>query len=218
VSKFSFGKLVVFSFTLFAIAACSETTTHISQSYRNPGFEQTVFKKLFVIGVGDTQERRKAFEDDFVAAIVAQGGSATTSWTVLPKAEQLTEEEIRSAVEAGGFDGVLISRLLSVDKEKEYTPGSTYYNAKTNYYGGGYGYGYGGYYGFYGTTYAKMHEPGYFETSTTIRVETNLYSIASDELVWNGQSDTIDPKSISDARASVTAAVAKKLKEEKLIP
>ncbi|MBT8468644.1 MAG: hypothetical protein KJN97_07825, partial [Deltaproteobacteria bacterium] len=86
------------------------------------------------------------------------------------------------------------------------------------YYAGGAGlYGYG-YYGFYGTTYAKVHEPGYFDTSTTIRVETNLYSLSTDALVWTGQSATVDPKSIPDARGSITHAVAQKLKEEKLIP
>ena len=211
-------KLLVFLVALCPVAACSKTTTSISQSYRNPGYEQAVFKKLLVIGVAENQQGRQAFEDAFVKAIAEQGGSAHTSWGVLPKSEQLTEEEIRGAVEAGGFDGVLITRLLAVDKEEEYTPGSTYLNPKTSYYAGGYGYGYGGYYGFYGTTYAKVHEPGYFETSTTIRVETNLYSVANDGLVWTGQSNTVDPKSIPDARESMTAAVAKKLKEEKLIP
>jgi hypothetical protein len=36
--------------------------------------------------------------------------------------------------------------------------------------------------------------------------------------VWTGQSETVDPESIPDARESMTAAVAKKLKEERLIP
>jgi len=211
--------------TLFAstvalclLAACSKTTTNISQSYRNPGYEQTVFKKLFVIGVAENQESRQAFEDAFANAINGQGGSAATSWGHLPKSEQLTEDEVRSAVEAGGFDGVLITRLLAVDKAQQYTPASTYNNPQTRYYAGGGGlYGYG-FYGFYGTTFAQVHEPGYFETSTTIRVETNLYSVATDSLVWTAQSDTVDPSSIPDARDSMTAAVAKKLKEEKLIP
>ncbi len=78
-------------------------------------------------------------------------------------------------------------------------------------------YGYG-FYGFYGTTFAEVHEPGYFKTSTTVRVETNLYSLATDALVWTGQSATVDPTSIADVRESMTAAVAQKLKEEKLIP
>ena len=213
-----FRTLFVSTLALCLLAACSTTTTNISQSYRNPGYEQTVFKKLFVIGVAENQESRQAFEDAFANAINGQGGSAATSWGLLPKSEQLTEDEVRSAVGAGGYDGVLITRLLAVDKDQQYTPASTYTNAQTRYYAGGGGlYGYG-YYGFYGTTFAQVHEPGYFKTSTTIRVETNLYSVATDSLVWTAQSDTVDPSSIPDARESMTAAVAKKLKEEKLIP
>jgi hypothetical protein len=136
----------------------------------------------------------------------------------LPKSTQLEEDEIRAALADGNFDGVLITRLLSVDKDQEYVEPKAYNNPKTTYYAGGGGlYGYG-YYGFYGTTYARVHEPGYFETSTTIVLETNLYSVANGGLVWTGQSETVDPESIPDARDSMTAAVAKKLKEENLIP
>ncbi len=203
---------------LCLLAACSKTTTSIAQSYRNPGYEQAVFTKLLVIGVAENQESRQDFEDAFSNAITGQGGVASASWGHLPKSEQLTEDEVRSTVEAGGFDGVLITRLLAVDKEQQYTPASTYNNPRTRYYAGGGGlYGYG-FYGFYGTTYAQVHEPGYFETSTTIRVETNLYSVATDSLVWTAQSDTVDPSSVPDALESMTTAVAKKLKEEKLIP
>ena len=217
-SKTQLAKLAIFIIAAAVLAACSKTNTSIPQSYRNPGYEQTVFKKLLVIGVAENEESRKAFEDAFAKAIADEGGTAQGSWSLLPKSEQLTEEEIRTAIEAGNFDGVLITRLLSVDKEQEYTPASTYNNPQTRYYPGGGGmYGYG-FYGFYGTTYAKVHEPGYFETSTTIRLETNLYSAANDGLVWTGQSDTVDPESIPDARESMTTAVAKKLKEEKLIP
>jgi len=219
VTKSKLGKLFVFLVVVSALAACNKAKTSIPQSYRNPGYEQTVFKKLFVIGVAENDESRQAFENAFAKAIVDEGGRAERSWSVLPKSTQLEEEEIRAALKAGNFDGVLITRLLSVDKEQEYTPASTYNKPRTRYYSGGSGglYGYG-FYGFYGTTYAKVHEPGYFETSTTIRLETNLYSVANDGLVWTGQSETVDPESIPDARESMTTAVAKRLKEEKLIP
>ncbi len=217
------SKLFIFLVALSALAACSTTTTNISQSYRNPGFEETVFKKVLVIGVAENQEGRQAFEDAFAKAIADEGGEAQASWTLLPQNTQLEEEQIRAALEGKNFDGVLITRLLSVDKDQEYVEPKAYSNPKTTYYAGGggyYGRGYygGGYYGFYGTTYATVHEPGYFETSTTLRLETSLYSLATNSLVWTGQSDTVDPESIPDARASMTAAVAKKLKEERLIP
>jgi hypothetical protein len=205
---------------LCALAACNKNkaNTNISQSYENPGFETTVFSNLLVIGVAENEEGREAFENAFAKAIQDRGGTAQPSWSVLPKTTQLEEQEIRDALEAGGYDGVLITRLLSVEKDKEYTPASTYNNPRTRYYAGGGGmYGYG-FYGFYGTTYAQVHEPGYFKTSTIIRLETSLYSTAADGLVWTGQSETIDPASIPDARASMTAAVAQKLKELNLIP
>lgn len=205
---------------LVAVTACSKTGTNISQSYRNPGFEKTVFKKLFVIGVAQDQAGRQAFEDAFAAAIVNEGGGAQASWSVLPDDTLLSEEQIHGAIENGEFDGVLITRLLSVEKSKEYTPPKKYNRPRTTYYAAGpaWGRGFGGYNGFYVTTFAQVHEPGYFDTSTTVLLETNLYSVATNDLVWTAQSETIDPESIPDIRASMTRTVAKKLKEERLIP
>lgn len=206
--------------SLLALAACKTTSTNFSQSYRNPGYEGTFFKKVMVIGVAQDQKGRQAFEDALVSAIVAEGGSAEASIGVLPHEEQISEDQLHAAIDAGGFDAVLITRVLSVDKSQEYTPPKAYNNPETRYYpaSSGWGYGYGGYYGFYGTTFAEVHEPGYFETSTTVKLETNLYSVATNELVWTGQSETVDPESIDDARSSMTHAVAKKLKAERLIP
>jgi hypothetical protein len=206
---------------LLALAACKTTTTNFSQSYRNPGYEETVFKKMLVIGVAQDAPGRKAFEDALASAIANEGGTAAPSYTILPDDEQISEDQLHAVIESEGVDGVLITRLLSIDKTTEnYTAPKQYNNPQTRYYPGGsaYGYGYGGFYGFYGTTYAAVHEPGYFDTSTTLKLETNLYSVATNELVWTGQSETIDPDSIEDARASVTQAVAKKLKAERLIP
>ena len=205
---------------VLALAACKTTATHFSQSYRNPGYEATVFKKVMVIGVAQDQKGRQAFEEALVAAITEEGGTAQASINVLPNEERISEEQLHAAIDAGGFDAVLITRVLSVDKSKEYTPPKAYNNPQTRYYPAspGWGYGYGGYYGFYGTTFAEVHEPGYFETSTTLKLETNLYSVATNDLVWTGQSETVDPESIDDARGSMTQAVAKKLKAERFIP
>jgi len=205
---------------VLALVACKTTDTKFSQSYRNAGYEETVFTKVMVIGVAQDQKARQAFEDALVAAIAKEGGTAEASIGVLPNEEQISEDQLHAAIDAGGFDAVLITRVLSVDKSQEYTPPKTYNNPQTRYYPAspGWGYGYGGYYGFYGTTFAEVHEPGYFDTSTTLRLESNLYSVATNELVWTGQSETIDPQSIDDARGSMTQAVAQKLKEERLIP
>lgn len=210
----------IISVILFSAAACKTTTaTSISQSFRNPGFEETVFQKLFVMGVGKDQDQRIAFEDAFVAALVREGGGAEASWSMLPEATLLSEERIHAALDGGSFDGVLVTRLLSVDRNTTYTPPRRYSRPRTNFYQPGiaWGMGFGGFYGFYGTTFTEVHKPGYFETSKTFRLETSLYSVATNDLVWTAQSETIDPKSISDLLASMTSAVAKRLASEGLI-
>jgi hypothetical protein len=131
----------------------------------------------------------------------------------------LPEEAIHGAIEAGSFDGVLITRLLGVDRNTTFTPPRKYYRPRTTFYHAGpaWGMGFGGFYGFYGTTFTEQHRPGYFETSKTVRLETNLYSAATNDLVWTAQSETVDPKSVPDLLNSMTAAVAKRLRSEGFI-
>ena len=206
----SVTRLFIFILALASLSACNKTSTTIPLSWRNPQYANGGFQKLFVIGVGEDNGARRLFEDTFAKAIAQEGAAAQASWGHLPQSEQLTEEQIRGAIEGGDFDGVLVTRLLNVEQSKEYVPPSTH-TVPTTYHGYGY-------YGYYGTSYAVVHEPGYYKTNTTFRVETNLYSVATGDLVWSGQSDTLNPESLTDVIDSMTAAVAKKLKSEKLIP
>jgi len=206
------------------IAACkSSTATHLSQTFRNPGFEETEFKELFVIGVAEDQDGRMAFENAFAAAIANEGGGAQASWKSLPESTLLSEERIHSAIDGSSFDGVLMTRLLSVDKKNtKYTPPRKYNRGRKTLgfvpAGPSWGMGWGGFHTFYAIAFTEVHRPGYFDTSKTFRLETNLYSAATMDLVWTAQSETVDPSSVPDLLASMTAAVAKRLRKEGLIP
>ena len=196
---------------LTALLGCKEKTqTTIPLAWRNPAYGGGGFSELFIIGVGADETARRLFEDTFAKAIATKGAAAQASWGHLPQTEQLTEEQIRGAIDGGDFDGVLITRLLSVDEAEEYVPPTTH-TVPSSYYGYGY-------YGYYGTSYAVVHEPGYYKTNTTFRLETNLYSVATSDLVWSGQSETLNPESLTAVIESMTAAVASKLKNEGLIP
>ena len=51
--KTQIGKLLIFLIAASALAACNKSKTSIPLSWRNPAVEQTVFKKLLVIGDGE---------------------------------------------------------------------------------------------------------------------------------------------------------------------
>ena len=189
------------------LAACG-ATTKIPNAWRNPAQQGVSYQKIFVIGVGENDTNRRLFEDRFAAALSGKGGVALPSYGALPQSQRLGEAEIRGAIRGGGYDGVVVTRLLDVDETTEYVPPRTYTTP---------GY-YGGYYGYYGSSWDVVHEPGYYRTHTIVRLETNLYDVGTGELVWSGQSETFDPSSVTDIIDSVTKAVAKRLREESLIP
>jgi hypothetical protein len=166
------------------------------------------FQKIFVIGVGKNETNRRLFEDRFAEVLSGHGAVALTSYGSLPDSQRLSEAQVRGAIEGGGYDGVIVSRLLGVEEETEYVPPRSYSAPRHH----------GGYYGYYGTSWDVVHEPGYFKTHTTVRLETNLYDVGTGELAWSGQSETFDPTSLEDIIESATKAVAKRLSEESLIP
>jgi hypothetical protein len=208
-----YGIPIVFV-ALCAIAACNKDKTETSMplTYRNPGYEEVVFKNLLVIAVSESEDGRRLFENAFAKTLTSDGATATPSYGLLPQSEQLSEEQISKAIQGDGYDGVLISQVLSVDQTKQFVQGKSHTVAPRNM-----GYS-GGYYGYYSGGFATVHQPGYFDTHTSFRLETDLYSVANGGLVWSGQSDTVNPESLENVIDSMTTAVAKELRYEKLIP
>jgi len=190
------------------LAACA-TVTKIPTEWRDPAYQGGAFQKIFVIGVGENDTRRTLFEDRFAAVLSDQGAAASPSYGLLPSSERLSEQQVRGAIQGGGYDGVIVSRLLGVEEDTRYVPPQTYTVPRSYR---------GGYYGYYGRTWDVVHEPGYYETHTTVRLETNLYQVRTGELVWSGQSETFNPNSVKDIIDSATQAVARHLGDEGLLP
>ena len=210
---------------LSVLGACKTTTATMVSSWRNPAFADAAFEELFVIGVGENNDTRRTFEDTFAKMLTSEGTKAQSSWNLLPQSQQLTEQQVRGALEGGNFDGVLITTLLSVAEDKEYVPpsgqpvgepagGVGYYPSGTQNIGSSPG---TGYYRSYSRSYLETHEYGYYETHTTYRVRTELYSVETGTMVWWGHSETVNPKNRADTIGSITEAVIRELKSEGLI-
>jgi hypothetical protein len=197
-------------FAVVLMAACSSstraTTTTIPQYYRVPGHDAVVFKSLLVMGVGEDEDMRRLFENAFAQALGSDGTNAEPSWQRLPQSTLLSAQEIDTAIDAGGFDGVVVTRLVRVDDEREWVEGRTIRVQRARLFEG-----------YYQGSYKLVHEPGYYQGSKTYRLETNLYSVSDGVLVWSAESATVDPKSAEDGIGSMTQTVATKLKEHGLI-
>lgn len=110
-----------------------------------------------------------------------------------------------------GVDGIILMRLTDVEKSTDYVQGNTYYG------GWGYGGGYYGGYGGWGYGGAMYSTPGYYEENKTYYVETNIYDVKSNKLLWSGTTSTLNPTKINEALDEIILAVKTELTNKGLI-
>ena len=158
------------------LASCS--STKLEKSWADPSFNAVTtqpFKKVLIFApLKDAASQRTA--EDKIAAKFKEKSAAVPSYTYLNPSDTnqiiLDQKLIKD-----GFDGVISMQLKEVEKSTSYVQGSHY---------GGY-YGYRGYYGY------GAYSPGYYTEDKTFFVETNLYSLRDNKLLWSGTTSSINP-------------------------
>ena len=175
-------RTVTLATAALAVSACSNSTKYVS-TWKDPtsaGFQLT--HTLAVFMTTDAGMRRMV--EDRLASRIPGG---VPSYRVLPDNELSQLDSVRSQLATGGYNGAIVMRL--VGQTTELNP--VYHDF----------YGYWGY-------WSSAYDPVYYTTSTYYVVETTVYSLPVDKLVWMGRSQTVDPKNANKlADYSVNFAV-----------
>lgn len=187
-------------------------STKLVMSWKNPNYPEPHFKRILVLGMSDKTEVRANFEDALSGKISRPGIETIPGNQILlrPEGTKVDLSYIKTQVRANQVDAVIVSRLVKIDKNMKYVPGSTFYLP--------YPY-YRTFYGYYGAVYQEVYTPGYLREEKKVRIETNLYATKGEEgeLVWTAVSDTFDPSSPKKAIDSVVKLVVKELEKGSLL-
>lgn len=188
--------LILSIFVITTFVSCGPSTK-IEKSWQEPGASVTPSapNKTLVIALVKDETSRRVIEDQLVKRL---SGSATASYTVAANA---TQEELNQKITEGKYTHVLLMRLADVEKETSYVPGTT-----TSYYGG-----YGRYYGYGAGMYSS---PGYYTTDKNYFVETTVYTVNPDKLVWTGTTKTVNPSKIEKMVNEIADVVSDKMKKD----
>jgi flavin-binding protein dodecin len=164
-----------------ALLSCAPNTQLI-HSWVDPGVGSHTYKKIVVVGATPRSATRRIYEDSFAAELQARGITAVPSYTFGDQG-QIDKDAAVAKLKEVGADAVLVTRLVDKQNYQTYYPPSyTTVAAPTAYYGGWYGY--------YSTGYSYMSSPGYVANNEVYRLETNLYDLQGDKLVWTGITET----------------------------
>lgn len=127
---------------------------------------------------------RRIVEDALTRKLLQRGVRAMPAYAVLEGNELADRDRARTALLARNIDGVIVIRLLGTQTYPGQPMASTW-NGE----------------------WPIVYEDYTFE-SPIVRVETTLFSVRDDKLLWSAQSKTVEPQIIDEVVDGVTSLVA----------
>lgn len=199
---------------LSGLSACS-TETRLYERWNDTQYSGPELSKVLVLGVFKDDLQRRSFEANFVKEVNAEHKQAVAGYTIMPEADDYdSKEDILAAVKKTGADAVLITSYNgTIEKQREVAPRVEYVPSMGMGYGR-YGYGYGGY---YGSRYETVYRPGYTVTDTIVQLETRVFSVAEEKLVWAGKTKSVNASSGEKIVKQLVKLVVEDMKESGLI-
>lgn len=196
-------------------AACAATTFNSTWKAPDAGPLNMKGKKVVAIVMSAEESVRFGAEDALARELTARGVVGVPSYSLIPKELTKDKEKAKEFLQKANVAGAVAMRVVGKEKELNasaggYSPaGIGYWGSPvyTSFYGGGfYGYGWGG-----------VYTPGYIQTDTIVSVETLIYNLETDKLVWAGRSETTNPEKVGPFIKELTAKAAAEMKKQGLI-
>jgi hypothetical protein len=161
-------------------------------------------KKVATLVMSSDDSLRQSGEEGLVTELKARGIDAVAAYRLIPKEELTDPAKARGWFERTHVEGVIVMRPVSMGTRTVYTPPawtSTSYNSLWGYYGYGWG---------------AMYDPGSIRQDMVVAIETLIYSVPKNALLWAGSSETTNPKDSRKLLADLVKQAAKEMKKEGL--
>ncbi|CAG0961459.1 hypothetical protein MYXO_00783 [Myxococcaceae bacterium] len=192
------------SLTALTLACAS---TQILGSWKDPSATEVRFEKVVVFALAKDPTTRRVAEDRIVEGSPA--GRVVASHTFVADADLGDVDAVKAKVVDAGFDGALVLRPRGTETRETIVPGAPLPP---------FGSPYGNLWGYYGYGWPGAHAPDTVRTDRYVEVETLLYSVADQKLVWGARSETMNPASVNDLVDAVARAARDDLRRQGLLP
>ena len=204
----STGRLASLGFMLLSLTACA--STGFVSTWRAPDAQPLTGDgpKVAAVVMSKDESVRRAAEDALARELTRRGAEGVAMYTIFAPSDPGNEALAKAALEKAGVSAVVVMRPVGSTQEVYSTP-LPHPAPRGWYWGGYYGYGWGAPWG--GAV------AGEIRTRTIVSIETLVYSMKQNKLVWAGQSETTSPSSVDSLVKEIIAAVASEMKKQRLI-
>lgn len=187
-----------------ALSACGSSSRTIS-TLDGPAYAGPGFNNVLVLAIADSYNNRAIFERTLAREISSAGTSATAHYTLTKMDDPIDRPAIEKLVENGGFDAVLINRVLDSNfvSKKKTGSAATKVTRKDS--------------ALFRYDYEELNEPVTLALGVNAVISSELFSVASGAKVWAIQSDISDEASIDIAVVDAARIVAQRLRRDGLV-
>jgi hypothetical protein len=161
-------------------------------------------KKVAALVMTSDDSLRVSGEEALVRELNARGMQGVATYRIAPKEELSAAEKAKPWFERGNVEGVVAIRPVSAEKRNTYTPGTW-----TNPY-------YGSFWSYYGYGWGSVYIPGRIDRDTVVTVETLIFSVPRNALLWAAVSETKNPKSLQKFLEDLVKESVKELQKQGL--
>jgi len=166
--------LSLLTISVFFFLSCATTT--VTDVWKDKTYQGKA-QKILVIMAAKSPDMRNIFEDRFAAELENRGNNAIQSYKIIPFEQLRDKELVKSKIRSSGADTVLVSRLVDTKTIESYSPGLIYV-VPSSYYD---------WWGYYNIVFADY---GYTYDISVSYIETNVYDVKTEKLIWSGHSKT----------------------------
>ena len=189
-------RAIILALAVAALASSAGcVNTQLVNVWSDPAARGSVrFTHVMALVISKDQVIQRVGEDALVAQF--QGTRATAAYRLISNEDLRNRERANQSLKAVGIDGVVTMRLVNSTRMTTWLPGA-----------------YPTFWGYYGWAYPMVYSPGYLVTDQVVRLETDVYDLKDDKLVWAGMSDTFNPASTQSLVTEVSKSVVTQLKQ-----
>jgi len=168
--------LIIIPCFLAACSTASRSTTVMTNTWKDKTYQGKP-QKILVIMVAKFPDTRNLFEDRFVGELNNRGNNTFQSYSIIPFQQLREKELVKSKIKSSDADTVLIARLVDTKTIESYNPGMIYVVPDSYY----------DWWGYYAVVFADY---GYTGDVRVAYIETNIYDVKTEKLIWSGHSKT----------------------------
>jgi len=179
----------------FFITACANTK--IIESWVEPDLNES-FKRPLIIGISDSQQTRRIYENHVVEELNKNGIEATPSHTLINSKQEINQKTVVNAIKDTDIDSVLVTYLVSADTEMMLRDSPLHT-------------GYSGNNDDLEVSSTIIVTPGRYNEEETITLKNDLYSVALKTMVWSVMTKSGAVHSIDEVVTDVTNILIKQM-------